>query len=150
VVGFPSVQAEHCHLILRPISALGITNSRQFYGQVYWPVMWLFPIIPLSSISKTTWALKHIKLAWEVKNLPCHLVQTRPVLANPITLWWIIILYSGQAAISNSATCNISIACHWVLKFKKFVKTYLSNFSLCPHSSMFPLLKFCTIKKVVV
>jgi len=112
---FPCVEdntARRSHL--RPIWALDITNSSQLDGQAFWPVVWQFSAGWILVYShhchlKTTWALEHIRQAWEnspkisrpvnhqqwythgslvhwcsnwlvVKSVPCHLVWTRPFL----------------------------------------------------------------------
>jgi len=106
-----------CHL--GPIWALDITNSSQFDGQAFWPVVWQFPARWVFVYShdyhlKTTWALEHIRQAWEtsprksrpgkqwqwykhiflfhwcrnrvvVKSQPCHCVCGRWLLSNPVT-----------------------------------------------------------------
>jgi len=97
---------------LRPIWTLDITNSIQFDGQAFWPVVWRFPASWMLVHShhchlKTTRALKHVRQTlenspkksrpvnhwqWHThgllvqliggKSVPCHLVRTRPVFAN--------------------------------------------------------------------
>jgi len=55
---------------LRPIWALNITNSSQFDGQAFWPVVWQFPARWVLIHShhchlKTTRALKHVRQVQE-------------------------------------------------------------------------------------
>jgi len=55
---------------LRPIWALNVTNSSQFDGQAFWPIVWQFPagwvlVYTHHCHLKTTRALKHIRQARE-------------------------------------------------------------------------------------
>jgi len=54
----------------RPIWSLNVTNSRQFDGQAFWPVVWWFPagwvlVYSCHRYLKTTWALKHVRQVLE-------------------------------------------------------------------------------------
>jgi len=71
VAGFPHVEVDTTRWShLRPIWALDITNSNQFVGQPFWPVVWWFPagwafVYSHHCHLKTTWALKHVRQTLE-------------------------------------------------------------------------------------
>ena len=68
---FPRIEVDTARSShLRPIWALNITNSSQFDGQAFWPVMWRFPaglVLVYSHHwhSKTIRALEHVRQAQE-------------------------------------------------------------------------------------
>jgi len=101
---------------LRPIQALDITNSSQFDGQAFWPVMWQFPAgwVPFQSHHchlKTTQALKRIRQAWETiprKNRPGNHWQwcTRGLLVH----WcknWVVVKSQPCHCACGSLLCQI-------------------------------------------
>jgi len=117
---------------LRPIWALDITNSSQFDGQAFWPVVWRFPsgwILVYSHHChlKTTRALKHVIQAWE--NSP---KKSRPV------KYWQWHTYGSLVHWCSNWFVVKSVPCHLVRTRPVFANlvTFVSIFSCRLESSL--------------